>query len=149
MVHYASRMRPRNFRSLRLAAYLTAQELHASFVTMTTITIDIAADLLARARQYADEHGTTLEALIAEHLAFLADRTGRRLTAREQIYVDCPLPRRLKNSCALLFSAKGLGARGPRSRPRTHPSPRHGRLCSQDVIGVKSSPVTGAFRRDE
>jgi hypothetical protein len=55
---------------------------------MTTITLDIDEDLLAKARQYADELGTTLEALIAEHLAVLADRAGRRLTAREQIYAD-------------------------------------------------------------
>jgi hypothetical protein len=56
---------------------------------MTTIALDTDEVLLAKARQYADELGTTLEGLIAEHLAFLADRAGRRLTAREQIYVDC------------------------------------------------------------
>jgi Family of unknown function (DUF6364) len=56
---------------------------------LTTITLEIDENLLAKARQYADEHETTLEALIAEHLALLADRAGRRLTAREQIYVDC------------------------------------------------------------
>jgi hypothetical protein len=56
---------------------------------MENITLAIDEDLLAKARQYADEHNTTLEALIAEHLALLADRAGRRLTAREQIYVDC------------------------------------------------------------
>jgi serine/threonine protein kinase HipA of HipAB toxin-antitoxin module len=56
---------------------------------MTTITLEIDKDLLAKARQYADEHNTTLEALLAEHLALLADRAGRRLTARELMYVDC------------------------------------------------------------
>ena len=56
---------------------------------MKKIYLTIDEELLRKARQYADEHDTTLEALIAEHMAVLADRAGRRLTAREQIYVDC------------------------------------------------------------
>jgi hypothetical protein len=52
------------------------------------IIFSVDEELLRKARQYADEHGTTLEALMAEHLAVLADRAGRRLTLREQTYVD-------------------------------------------------------------
>lgn len=55
---------------------------------MKEIALTIDEDVLRKARQYADEHGATLEALIAEHLAVLADRAGRRLTLREQTYVD-------------------------------------------------------------
>jgi hypothetical protein len=55
---------------------------------MTNITLAIEEGLLRKARQYADEQGTTLEALLAEHLTQLADRAGRRLTVREQTYVD-------------------------------------------------------------
>ena len=55
---------------------------------MKNITLTIDEDLLGRARQYANEHGTTLEALIIEHLTMLADGAGRRLTVREQTYVD-------------------------------------------------------------
>ena len=55
---------------------------------MSLIELMVDEALLQGARQYADEHGTTLEALLAEHLAVLADRAGRRLTVREQTYVD-------------------------------------------------------------
>ena len=55
---------------------------------MKDVTLTVDEDLLRKARQYADERETTLEALIVEHLAVLADRAGRRLTAREQTYVD-------------------------------------------------------------
>jgi len=37
--------------------------------------------------QNGDEHGTTLEVLLVEHLSVLTDRAGRRLTLREQTYV--------------------------------------------------------------
>ena len=59
-----------------------------SSAVVTTITLDTDGALIAKARQYADEHDTTLESLIAEHLALLADRAGRRLTLRDQTYVD-------------------------------------------------------------
>jgi hypothetical protein len=55
---------------------------------MSSIELEVDEDLLRRARQHAAEHDTTLEALLVEHLAILADRAGRRLTLREQIYVD-------------------------------------------------------------
>ncbi len=55
---------------------------------MNAIIVSVDEAVLSKARRYADEHVTTLEALIAEHLAVLADRAGRRLTLREQIYVD-------------------------------------------------------------
>jgi hypothetical protein len=59
---------------------------------MPEITLMLDDELLRKARQFADEHGTTLEALLAEHLSVLADRAGRRLTLREQIYVDASPP---------------------------------------------------------
>jgi hypothetical protein len=55
---------------------------------MTHITLSVDDGLLRKALQYADERETTLEALILEHLAALADRAGRRLTLREQTYAD-------------------------------------------------------------
>lgn len=55
---------------------------------MTNITLRIDHELLGKARQYAEEHDTTLEELLVEHLAVLADHAGRRLTVREQTYVD-------------------------------------------------------------
>lgn len=55
---------------------------------MKHIALNIDEDVLRNAREYADEHGTTLEALLTEHLSLLADRAGRRLTLREQTYVD-------------------------------------------------------------
>lgn len=59
---------------------------------METISVSVDEGLLRKARQYADERATTLEALINEHLAVLADRAGRRLTVREETYVDCRPP---------------------------------------------------------
>jgi hypothetical protein len=53
------------------------------------LTLSVDEELLRKALQYANGRETTLEALIAEHLAVLADRAGRRLTVREQTYVDC------------------------------------------------------------
>jgi len=67
---------------------LTAHKVPHILCGMMTLTLDIDEHLLAKARQYADEHSTTLEALIAEYLALLAGRAGRRLTVREQIYLD-------------------------------------------------------------
>ncbi len=55
---------------------------------MKKIELTVDEELLRKACQYADEHDTTLEALLAEHMAVLADRAGRRLTVREQTYVD-------------------------------------------------------------
>ena len=55
---------------------------------MKKIELTVDEELLRKACQYADEHETTLEALLAEHMAVLADRAGRRLTVREQTYVD-------------------------------------------------------------
>ncbi len=73
---------------------------------MKKIDLTIDEDVLRKARQYADEHGTTLEALIAEHLAVLADRAGRRLTLREQTYVDC----RPSEQVIEALQAEGLGS---------------------------------------
>lgn len=55
---------------------------------MKNVTLKLDEAVLDKARQYADEHDTTLEALLAEHVGLLADRAGRRLTVREQTYVD-------------------------------------------------------------
>jgi hypothetical protein len=59
-------------------------------VEVVSIELQVDEALLRKALQYADERETTLEALINEYLAVLADRAGRRLTVREQTYVDCP-----------------------------------------------------------
>jgi len=55
---------------------------------MKNVIVTMDEAVFDKARQYADEHRTTLEALLAEHLSVLADRAGRRLTLREQTYVD-------------------------------------------------------------
>jgi hypothetical protein len=41
-------------------------------VEMVSIELQVNEDLLRKARQYADEHNTTLEAFMAEHPAVLA-----------------------------------------------------------------------------
>ncbi len=69
------------------------------------ITVAVDDDLLRKARRYADERGTTLEALIVEHLAVLADCAGRRLTVREQIYSDYRPPEEV----VAALRAEGLG----------------------------------------
>jgi hypothetical protein len=75
---------------------------------MSSLEIVVDDALLRKARQYADEHNTTLEALIAEHLAVLADRAGRRLTVREQTYVDYRPPEEVIEA----LRAEGLGDKG-------------------------------------
>jgi hypothetical protein len=57
-----------------------------------SITLPISPALLAKARQHAAEQQTTLEALLIEHLTILADRAGRHVTLREQMYVDYRSP---------------------------------------------------------
>jgi hypothetical protein len=72
--------------------------------------IEIRADegVLRKARQFADEHSTTVEALLAEHLAVLADRAGRRLTLREQTYADS----RPSEGVIKALRTEGLGSKG-------------------------------------
>jgi hypothetical protein len=72
---------------------------------MSSLEIVVDEALLHKARQYADEHGTTLEALLAEYLAELADRAGRRLTVREEIYRDYRPPEEVVEA----LRAEGLG----------------------------------------
>jgi hypothetical protein len=74
---------------------------------MKKINLIIDEDVLRKARQYADEHGTTVEALIAAHMAVLADRAGRRLTLREQTYVDC----RPSEEVIEALQAEGFGSK--------------------------------------
>jgi hypothetical protein len=78
---------------------------------MKDITIAIDDDLLRKACQYADERETTLEALIVEHLGVLADRAGRRLTAREQIHVDCVPSEEIKEALREDFARERQKAR--------------------------------------
>jgi hypothetical protein len=75
---------------------------------MSSLEIVVDEALLRKARQYADEHGTTLEALPAEHLAELADHAGRRLTVREQIYADYRPPDEVIEA----LRTEGLGDEG-------------------------------------
>ena len=72
---------------------------------MSSLEIVVDEALLRKARQYADEQGSTLEALLAEHLAELAARAGRRLTLREQTYVD----HRPHEEVVEALRAEGLG----------------------------------------
>ena len=75
---------------------------------MSSLEIVVDEALLRKARQYADEHGTTLEALLAEHLAGLADRAGRRPTLREQTYLGYRPPEEVVET----LRAEGLGNEG-------------------------------------
>ena len=85
---------------------------------MKKIELTVDEELLGKACQYADEHDTTLEALLTEHMAVLADRAGRRLTVREQTYVDyrplrtpskCCVPKGYPRSGRLPSSVLGNG----------------------------------------
>jgi hypothetical protein len=80
-------------------------------MVMQVITLSIDEELLRKARQFAAERETTLEALIIEHLAILADRAGRRLTAREQIYVDCQPSEEVKQALREDFAMERWRAR--------------------------------------
>jgi hypothetical protein len=55
---------------------------------MKTVTLKVDEYVFHRACQRAEEQGETLEGLLAEYVTFLADRAGRRLTVREEIYAD-------------------------------------------------------------
>jgi hypothetical protein len=72
------------------------------------IGLRIDEEILCSARQYADEEGTTLEALLTEHVTLLADRAGRRLTVREQTYADYRPPEEVVEA----LRAEGLGQNG-------------------------------------
>jgi hypothetical protein len=56
------------------------------------IELEVDEALLRDARRHAVECGTRLEAPLTAHLVTLADRAGRRLTLREQIYSDYRAP---------------------------------------------------------
>jgi hypothetical protein len=75
---------------------------------MQEIRLPIDEETLRRARQHADEHGTTLEALLAGHVANLADRAGRHSTVREEIYADYRPPEEVVGA----LRAEGLGDEG-------------------------------------
>jgi hypothetical protein len=75
---------------------------------MNLIELDVDEAVLRQARQSADEHQTTLKRLLAEHVAVLAARAGRRLTVREQTYVDCRPPEEVVET----LRAEGLENRG-------------------------------------
>lgn len=55
--------------------------------TTKSVRLVLDEDVLRKARRFAKEQGATLEELLTDHLAMLADRAGRHLTLREQIYV--------------------------------------------------------------
>jgi len=61
---------------------------------MSAVTLAIDGDLLAAARRYAQDHGTTLNALVCKVLEQLADEShgssrGRRRT-RDQLHERLP-----------------------------------------------------------
>jgi hypothetical protein len=74
-------------------------------MAMQEIKLSVDEETLHAARQHADEHGMTLERLLAEHVVVLADRAGRRLTVREQTYVDYRPPEEVVEA----LRAEGLG----------------------------------------
>ena len=72
---------------------------------MERLILQAEEDVIRKARQHAAEQGVALEALLAEHLNVLADRAGRRLTLREQTYVDHRPPEEVIDA----VRAEGLG----------------------------------------
>jgi Family of unknown function (DUF6364) len=54
-------------------------------ITMKNITLAIDDDVLDRARAYADKHGTTVNALVREHLSSLIGQDERREAARQRL----------------------------------------------------------------
>jgi hypothetical protein len=75
---------------------------------MSLIELEVDEALLRDARRHAAECGTSLEALLTEHLVVLADRAGRRLALREQIYSDYRPPEEVVEA----LRAEGLGQEG-------------------------------------
>lgn len=56
----------------------------------TKLTIRLRRDLLEEAKQYANEHNTTLTRLVSEYL--------RQLSARDDPLADAPIVRRLSGT---------------------------------------------------
>ena len=75
---------------------------------MVSVELQVDEGLLRKAREHAAERGTTLEALLTEHLSVLAERAGRRLALREQIYADYGPPEEAIEA----IRAEGLGNEG-------------------------------------
>jgi hypothetical protein len=70
--------------------------------------LEVDEALLRDARRYAVECGTSLGALLTEHLVVLAGRAGRRLTLREQTYSDYRPPEEVVEA----LRAERLGKEG-------------------------------------
>jgi hypothetical protein len=50
---------------------------------MKNITLAVDEDVLARAREFAKSHGTTVNALVREHLVQIVEQEHRRDAARQ------------------------------------------------------------------